>query len=148
MLEKIDNIKSIHFSQLVVLFDQYRVFYKKETDLEKVKEFLEERIENKDSMIYVALDQENVAVGFTQLYPLFSSTRMKKMWLLNDLFVNEDNRRKGYSKLLIEAAKKVCINTKASGVMLETAKNNTIANRLYRETGFVLEEDCNFYNWS
>ena len=66
--------------------------------------------------------------GFTQLYPLFSSTRMKRYWLLNDLFVNENHRGKGHSKALIESAKELCRETKACGILLETDKTNEIGN--------------------
>lgn len=93
--------------QLAELFDQYRVFYYKDSDIPSAENFLKERIEKQDSEIYIA-ENDGVLVGFVQLYPLFSSTRMKKYWLLNDLFVNENYRGKGFSKNLIEAAKEVC----------------------------------------
>lgn len=148
MVEKIDTINSTHIDKLIILFDQYRVFYNKEKDLDKAREFLLERIKNKDSIIYMVLNEESNPVGFIQLYPLFSSTRMSKLWLLNDLFIQEDYRGKGYSRQLIEVAKEVCIKTNAYGILLETAKNNFVANQLYKQAGFVLEDNCNFYSWS
>ena len=90
--------------QLSNLFDQYRSFYHKESDIEGAENFLKERLENQDSEIFVA-EENGILTGFTQLYPLFSSTRMKRYWLLNDLFVNENHRGKGHSKALIEKAK-------------------------------------------
>ncbi|WP_317038873.1 GNAT family N-acetyltransferase [Chryseobacterium aquaticum] len=63
-------------SQLAELFDQYRVFYQKESDILSAENFLKERIEKEDSEIYVA-ESEGILVGFVQLYSLFSSTRMK-----------------------------------------------------------------------
>ncbi len=80
--------------QLTVLFDKYRIFYGKETDLGSAKTFLTERIINNDSQIFVA-EKENNLLAFVQLYPLFSSTRMKRLWLLNDLYVNESERGTG-----------------------------------------------------
>ena len=72
--------------QLAALFDAYRIFYKKQTDIVAADKFLRERIEKKESVIFV--DEVNaILTGFTQLYPLFSSTRMRRSWLLNDLFV-------------------------------------------------------------
>jgi N-acetylglutamate synthase-like GNAT family acetyltransferase len=49
--------------QLAELFDQYRVFYHKESDVSGAESFLKERIESKDSEIFVAEDHGNV-VGF------------------------------------------------------------------------------------
>jgi len=102
------------------LFDGYRVFYKKTSDLEVAKEFIRERLEKEDSEIFVAENTETQLMGFTQLYPLFSSTKMKRLWLLNDLFVNPDFRGKGISIQLINKAKELVRNTDACGMYLET----------------------------
>ncbi|KNB61146.1 GNAT family N-acetyltransferase [Chryseobacterium sp. Hurlbut01] len=134
-------------SQLAKLFDQYRVFYHKESDILSAENFLKERIEKQDSEIYVA-ESEGVLIGFVQLYPLFSSTRMKKYWLLNDLFVNENHRGKGFSKELIEAAKEVCKSSDACGILLETGKSNDIGNQLYPSCDFELYNEVNFYEWT
>lgn len=133
--------------QLVGLFDQYRVFYHKESDIPAAENFLKERIENKDSEIFVAEENGNL-VGFVQLYPIFSSTRMKRYWLLNDLYVNENHRGKGYSKELIEEAKELAKSTDACGVLLETGKSNEIGNQLYPACGFELYDSVNFYEWT
>lgn len=134
-------------SQLAELFDQYRVFYQKESDILSAENFLKERIEKQDSEIYVA-ESDGILVGFVQSYPLFSSTRMKKYWLLNDLFVNENHRGKGFSKELIEAAKEVCKSSDACGILLETGKSNDIGNQLYPSCGFELYNEVNFYEWT
>jgi GNAT superfamily N-acetyltransferase len=131
---------------LAVLFDQYRVFYKKESDLNAAKDFLQARMQGKESTIFVAL-QDSTIVGFVQLYPRFSSTQMKRLWLLNDLFVLEIQRGKGFSVLLLETCKQLCIETGACGLILETAKDNDIGNKLYPKTGFVLDTIHNFYSW-
>ena len=135
-------------NQLSELFDAYRMFYRKTTDLEGAKTFLKERISNKDSEIFVAETTENKLVGFVQLYPLFSSTRMKKFWLLNDLFVHPESRGKGVSIGLIEKAKAMVVESKACGMFLETEKSNLIGNKLYPKTGFELNTGSNFYEWN
>lgn len=132
---------------LSILFDSYRVFYEKESDIAAAKIFLQERIENNESVIFVYFTDDNVMAGFVQLYPLFSSTRMKRLWLLNDLFVLPAFRGKGISKSLIDAAKQLCIQTNACGLSLETAKTNMIGNALYPATGFILDADHNYYYW-
>jgi len=133
--------------QLVSLFDAYRVFYKKESDQDAARLFLKERIIREESIVYLAYDGDQ-AVGFTQLYPLFSSTRMKRLWLLNDLFVDPAFRGKGISKSLINAAKDLAKATDAAGVSLETEQSNIIGNQLYPAVGFEKDEEHNFYFWS
>ena len=128
------------------LFDLYRVYYKKDPDMDSGKQFLAERIRKKDSVIFVALTGNKI-VGFTQLYPLFSSLQMKRSWLLNDLFVLEEYRGKGISRQLINAAKQLAKETNAAWVMLETEKTNTVGNKLYPSCDFVLYDKNNFYQW-
>lgn len=133
--------------QLAELFDQYIVFYHKDSDIPAAEIFLKERIENRDSEIFVA-EYEGKLVGFVQLYPLFSSTRMKRYWLLNDLYVNKNSRGKGFSKELIEEAKEMAKSTDAAGILLETGKSNDIGNQLYRSCGFKIYDEVNFYEWT
>ncbi|MEM7550941.1 MAG: GNAT family N-acetyltransferase [Bacteroidota bacterium] len=134
--------------QLTGLFDSYRVFYRKSSDIESAKTFLSERVKYNDSEIYVAENPERKLVGFVQLYPLFSSTRMKKLWLLNDLFVDPDARGQGVSVSLIEKAKALVRESNACGMFLETEKTNLIGNNLYPRTGFELNEGSNYYEWN
>ena len=133
--------------QLAALFDAYRVFYEKTSDVEQAIIFLSERIQKNESVIFVAENEEKQLTGFVQLYPLFSSTRMKRYWLLNDLFVAPEQRSKGISVALIDAAKELCQTTGSCGMMLETAKSNVIGNNLYPKTGFVLDTAHHYYTW-
>ena len=144
---KIIQAKITHLDEVVDLFDAYRVWYRKDSNKAAAKEFLSERIQQKESIIYACENEAGKLIGFTQLYPIFSSTRMKRMWLLNDLFVDPNYRGKGISKLLINQAKDLCQKTNACGVLLETETTNDIGNNLYPATGFELEEN-NFYFWT
>ena len=128
------------------LFDLYRQSYGKTSDLEAGKTFLKERFNNNESEIFVATSNSNI-VGFVQLFPLFSSTRMKRLWLLNDLFVHPDFRGQGFSVQLIEAAKQLCIETNACQLTLETSKLNTVGNNLYPKAGFEIDSENNYYAW-
>ena len=132
--------------ELAGLFNDYRIFYQKEPDIEGGKKFISERIVNNESQIFVAED-EGVLVGFVQLYPLFSSTRMKRLWLLNDLFVAPAFRSKGISVALLDQCKELCRQTRSCGMILETAKDNIVANKLYNRTGFMPDTHHNYYEW-
>jgi GNAT superfamily N-acetyltransferase len=146
---KIQQAITTNMIDIVPLFDQYRIFYGKSSDTSTAQQFLTERLENNEAIIFIAVDAaNNKVVGFTLLYPLYSSTRMQRMWLLNDLFVIEEYRGTGISKMLIERAKELAIDTQSCGIQLETAKTNMIGNQLYPATGFELENDVNFYFWT
>ena len=131
---------------LAELFDAYRVFYQKESNIKGAEDFLSKRLRNKESIIYIAFDGTKL-VGFVQLYPLFSSTRMKRLWLLNDLFVDKDYRNKGTGELLLEKSKDFAVATHSCGLLLETAKTNATANTLYIKNGWELDIEHNFYSW-
>ena len=143
---KVREAKLSDLKNLSVLFNSYRMFYGKKFDLKVAEEFLRSSIEKKDSKIFVC-GFNNELSGFVQLYPLFSSTRVSKYWLLNDLYVDVNKRGKGFSKLLIERSKELVIESKACGMMLETEKSNDIGNKLYPSTGFKKNESSNFYEW-
>ncbi|MEM8901611.1 MAG: GNAT family N-acetyltransferase, partial [Bacteroidota bacterium] len=123
----------------------YRVFYEQPSDLKGAEAFLKERIEKKESIIYIAYKEEN-PVGFTQLYPSFTSVGMKRVWILNDLYVKVNARKMGVGEALIEKAKSLGMETGAKRVVLETAVDNLVAQGLYDKTGFKRGEG--FYNYS
>lgn len=129
------------------LFDGYRIFYGKPSGLIAGKAFLKERLENGESHIFVSLDAEGTMTGFVQLYPIFSSTRMKRLWLLNDLFVSPVYRGQGISKALLYKVQQFSQETGSCGLMLETAKANEIGNNLYPAVGFILDNEHNYYTW-
>ncbi|TXL02993.1 GNAT family N-acetyltransferase, partial [Methylococcaceae bacterium CS1] len=127
----------------------YRNFYKCERNNELAVEFISKRIEFEDSLILIAVDESKpllTIVGFTQMYPLYSSTAMKKLWLLNDLFVLKDYRKKGIAKKLIENNKQVAQTSGARGLFLETESTNEVAKNIYSNEGFIKNKNI-FYNF-
>lgn len=142
----IREVKTSDLDQLSILFNSYRIFYGKESNIDISKKFLESRISNKDSKMFIC-EVNNILTGFVQLYPLFSSVRVSRYWLLNDLFIDSEFRGKGYSKLLIDRAKELVLESGACGMMLETKKSNKIGNSLYPKTGFKINDLSNFYEW-
>lgn len=133
--------------RLAVLFDAYRIFYDQNSNVTEAERFLEERLNSSDSVIYIATDNSSCIAGFVQLYPLFSSVRMKPLWLLNDLFIAPLYRRKGISAMLLDQAKELCKATGAAGLFLETSKSNVLANQLYLKSGFKPVLENTFYAW-
>ena len=132
-----------HLNELTPLFNDYRQFYKQDSNLEKAQEFLTNRIKNNESVIFIAYI-ENKAVGFTQLYPLFSSVSMQPMYLLNDLYVDATIRNKGVGQQLIQAAKNLCIEKQYKGLGIQTEVTNP-AQHLYERVGFKKDPDLHLF---
>ncbi len=128
---------------LVPLFDGYRVFYQQPSNLDASRGFLETRLTQNDSVIFLA-DMDG-PVGFTQLFPSFSSPVMKRLWLLNDLFVTPGARRSGVAKALLERARQHALETQAKGLLLRTGVDNTGAQGVYEAAGW--ERDQAFYTY-
>ena len=59
------------------LFNDYRVFYKQKSDITVALEFISERLDKNESVIFFAHDAKGDLLGFTQLYPNFSSVSAK-----------------------------------------------------------------------
>ncbi|MFE0503334.1 GNAT family N-acetyltransferase [Peribacillus butanolivorans] len=129
---------------LTELFDLYRVFYEQTSNLEGAREFLKDRLTNQESVIFMAFDGDN-PIGFVQLYPSFSSVSMMRSWVLNDLFVKGNARKKGFGEKLLKAAIAFAKETGAKGVSLETDKDNGNAQKLYEKIGFIRESNYFYY---
>ena len=129
---------------LVELFDLYRQFYKQASDLKGAREFLEDRFVKNESIIFIAFDDGN-PVGFTQLFPSFSSVSMQRSWVLNDLYVKETARRKGVAEKLIRKAIAFAEETGSKGILLDTAADNVNAQKLYEKIGFIKESTYFYY---
>ena len=133
---------------VAVLFDAYRAFYRQAPDLEASTAFLRERLANDESAIFIAEQPDGTLLGFVQLYPVFASTSTPpgKLWLLNDLFVDERQRRRGVGRALAERAERLARETGAVGLTLSTAIDNLRAQNLYEATGYRRETVFFVYN--
>ncbi|GAB3008282.1 GNAT family N-acetyltransferase [Niabella terrae] len=131
------------------LFDQYRVFYKQPSDLILARSFLRERLDHNQSVLFLCQESDTrEPLGFTQLYPVFSSMRVSKNWILNDLYVVSEQRGKGIGRRLIGTALDFARQDGASWVQLSTATDNVTAQGLYEAVGFKrLQPDPAFYDY-
>jgi GNAT superfamily N-acetyltransferase len=123
---------------IVVLFDAYRRFYEQPGDVDGARRFVGARLEAGDSMILVA-ERNRRLVGFTQLFPSFSSASMKRVWILNDLFVEPEARRGGLARALMHAAEDFALRDGSKGLILATKKTNAPARALYEGRGWKLD---------
>jgi GNAT superfamily N-acetyltransferase len=125
---------------IALLFDAYRVFYGQASDVPRARQFVRERLAAGESHILCAVDDDGRIVGFTQLYPCFSSVSTAPIWILNDLFVDPQARRSGAGRLLLAAARDHALATGAIRLELATEKTNLTAQSLYESQGWQKEE--------
>ena len=130
---------------VAALFDGYRQFYGKPSDLDGAKTFVGARMGAGDSTIIVA-EQDGEVAGFTQLYPSFTSVGMAPILILNDLFVASEHRGSGAAQALLSAATEHARNVGAVRLALSTQKDNATARRLYEKAGWALDEEYCTYN--
>ncbi|WP_199101147.1 GNAT family N-acetyltransferase [Dyella sp. ASV21] len=131
---------TIHdLERLVPLFDGYRQFYGQPSDAERARAFLLARFQHHESVVLLAVDDEGEGLGFVQLYPLFSSVRMARTYLLNDLFVAPAARRRGVAVALMHEAVVYARAVGAVGMSLTTAHTNEAAQRVYESLGWQRE---------
>lgn len=131
--------------KILPLYLVYRAFYQVPESAEKAEKFLTDRITNHESVIYF-VEKDGVPVGFTQLYPLFCSLEMKRIWLLYDLFVAPEARKAGVAQLLIARADQLAKETDSAFIMLSTATDNVKAQALYEKEGYVRDTQFFVYN--
>ncbi len=86
-------------------------------------------------MVLIAEDGAGRAVGFAQLYPTFSSILVAPMYVLSDLFVIPDARRRDVGTQLLKSAAETARANGAVRVELATAITNAPAQRLYEALG-------------
>lgn len=132
-------------ADLTRLFAGYLRFYEVPRDESDIAAFLGQRLQRGDSQLFIARDEQGVAQGFVQLYPLQSSLALEPAWLLSDLYVDETARRGGVGEALMNAARAHAEATGACGLQLETAKTNLAGQRLYERLGYVRDEQ--FYTY-
>lgn len=125
---------------LVPLFLGYLDFYHISADAAKARRYLTRRLAAREATVFLAVEGKGKArrgVGFTLLYPTFSSLSMARAWVLNDLFVVPEARRSGVAKALLERARALGVSTAAAYLTLETATSNRKARALYESLGWT-----------
>ena len=126
------------------LFTGYLCFYEKATPESQARAFIGERLAKQDSVFYLA-EIGGEALGFTQLYPAFASLSLAPSWILNDLYVEPSARGRGVGEALMAAARQLALSNGAAELMLQTARTNATAQRLYEKLGWVRDDEFLVY---
>lgn len=136
----------------VPLFDGYRRFQGEPADLPGARAFLKARFEHGDSVVFLAEAAVGAgtgrpaAVGFAQLYPIYSSVAMARVFILNDLFVAEAGRRRGVASALLAAVEAHGRRFGAVRLSLNVTRDNTPGQALYAGRGWQRDEQFFMYH--
>ena len=144
MTIKIIRANQKHIKDVSILFDLYRQFYKYKKDINKSQNYINERIKNNDSIIFLGLHNENV-VGFVQLYKTFDSLNLNKKLVLYDLYVLKEYRKLGIGSKLMNESKGFAIENKYISIELSTSKQNLNAQKLYESLDYIRDKEYYSY---
>lgn len=122
---------------LAPLVEDYRAFYK-QAPSERTQHYLADRLTHDEAVAFLAR-LDGAPVGFTLIYPTFSTVALAPIWLLNDLFVAEHARGDGIASRLMDAAEQAARKAGAVRIWLRTAYDNTPAQALYEGRGWVAD---------
>lgn len=120
---------------LVPLVELYRAFYKQPAN-DKTHQYVTDRLTRNEAVVFIAR-LDGVAVGFTMIYPTYSTVALAPIWLLNDLYVDESARGNGIATQLMETAEQGARDAGAARIWLRTAHDNTPAQALYEGRGWA-----------
>ena len=144
---KIIEAESKNVEQVGKLFDLYRQFYKYDSNLIVSTGYIKDRITNKESKIFIAINDKNEAIGFVQLYETFGSLDLGKIIILYDLYVKEDHRKNNIGRQLMISSHEYAKKINAKRIQLSTATDNFIGQSLYESLGYVKDIDFYMYDF-
>lgn len=133
-----------HLDQLTPMFVHYRELYGAMPQYEASKKYLAERLNKQEAIILLAFE-EDALLGFCLVYPSFSSVSLRPIWILNDLYVAEEARRKHIANKLLQAIAEQARANDAVRLRVSINARNEIAQRLYETADF--SEDKHFRNY-
>ena len=142
---KIIDAEVSHIEKVGKLFDLYRQFYNYDANLIESTNYIKERINKKESKIFIAINETNEAVGFVQLYETFGSLDLGKIIILYDLYVIKDQRKNKIGRQLMLKSHEYAKKINAKRIQLSTATDNFIGQSLYESLGYV--KDADFYTY-
>ena len=145
-MTEIIRAEQAHINELSNLFNSYRVFYEQPSDIKKAREFIENRINNGESTIFVCYEKGQKLDGFVQLYSSFCSVSAGPILILYDLFVKAEKRGHGYGRALMDKATEYAKSNDYQRLELSTAIDNVIGQKLYESLGYI--KDNEFYHYS
>ncbi|SUC05198.1 acyl-CoA N-acyltransferase [Pasteurella canis] len=101
---KIFKAEQWNLDILLPLFEQYRLSHGMLENPDRTLAFLTNRIRFSESIFFIAVNENQHALGFIQLYPRLSSLQLQRYWQLTDIFVSPNsNYAEVYAALIAKA---------------------------------------------
>ena len=132
---------------LSCLLHKYRIFHGGKGQVEDARRFLLERIRNNQSYLFLAVDSEERALGYAQVYPSYSSVSLVQVFILNDMFVESNSRGLGVGSALLVAVENYAKKCGVSKLRLSTTVDNHSAQRVYEKNGWKRSDEYYFYEY-
>lgn len=126
-----------HLDVLTPMFIRYRELYGAMPLVEQSRAFLEQCLSTQQAVTFLAFDEAtDKLMGFNLLYLSHSSLSLRPVWILNDIFVCEDSRRKQVARHLVIRAKEEAIKNNAVRIRVATNSANETTRKMYESLGF------------
>lgn len=127
---------------LVPLMLEYIVdFYKRPNPGEhKVAQLVKQLLDHPDYGVQFLADDGAEIIGFGTVYFTFSTLQVKRAAILNDLYVRPSGRGKKIGESLFLHCLDYVRKHSFAGMQWETAKDNFIAQSLYKKMGGHISE--------
>lgn len=100
-----------------------------------VQELIVHLLEHPEQGIQFVAQREGVLIGFATLYSSFSTLRVKRIAILNDLYVHGDARAQKVGETLFRHCLSYVREQQYVCMQWETTTDNQIAQRLYEKMG-------------
>ncbi|MGU9962639.1 MAG: GNAT family N-acetyltransferase [Candidatus Halichondribacter symbioticus] len=123
-----------------LLMDAYRMFYGRPSNIAQSTSYVRTLFEKDTVVFLMAVLNDTEVIGFCTLFQSYSSVRASPIYILNDLYVSESHRRYGCGAQLLRAAARQATSDGMAFLKLETAKDNDIAQKAYRQLGWKPSE--------
>ena len=132
---------------LAPAFNDYRAYFDSTAREPDTRAFLHRILAGGESVAFIALcdDGTGGVAGFANLYPCYSSLALRRIWILNDLFVAAGFRGRGVSKDLLARVIAFAKENGALRIELKTGADNLAARALYESAGFEIDETHVYY---
>ncbi|HEY0798237.1 MAG TPA: GNAT family N-acetyltransferase [Candidatus Baltobacteraceae bacterium] len=123
---------------MATLFDVYRQTFGYPSERTNALAYIRGCVSGGEVPVFTAYSESRLQepLGFTILYPTFSSILMQRTWQMQDLFVIEGARRRGIARALVENAIKFARQQGADEFTLLSRVESEPAAALFASLGF------------
>jgi GNAT superfamily N-acetyltransferase len=139
---QIREAKREDMPQLIDLMTDYVVGFYRQEDQSKEEgaRYLEFILNNPGEATEFVVEEDERLLGFATLYYSYSTLRLKRIAILNDLFIAGTARGRGYGEALFEHVRRYAEESGVAYLQWETTRDNVVAQSLYNKMGGELSD--------